>query len=315
MNQIHILVTGGAGYIGSILVPHLLGNGYAVTVLDNFRYHQTPLLDCFFYPRLKVVRGDVRDEVLLKKFMRDVDYIFPLACLVGAPLCDNNPEEARAVNFDAIRLLLQLRSRDQRIIFPNTNSGYGIGQEDIFCTEKTPLHPISLYGKLKVEAEQAILDSGNSITYRLATVFGMSPRMRLDLLVNSFVFHAVHIREPLELFEAHFKRNYIHVRDVARAFLHAIDAFDSMKDRPYNVGLPDANLSKRELCVEIQGEIPQFIFVENAVGEDQDKRNYIVSNERIMQTGFTPQVSLRKGIQELVKGYQIITNPSGLSNM
>lgn len=315
MTNLHILVTGGAGYIGSILVPYLLSNGYRVTVLDNFRYHQMSLLDCFFYSGLKVVRGDASDEVLLKKLMRDADYIFPLACLVGAPLCDKNPMEARAVNLDAIHLILQLRSRDQRIIFPNTNSGYGIGQKDIFCTEETPLRPISLYGKLKVEAEQAVLDSGNSITYRLATVFGMSPRMRIDLLVNSFVFHAVHIKEPLELFEAHFKRNYIHVRDVARAFRYAIGAFDSMKDRPYNVGLPDANLSKWKLCIEIKKEVPQFNFVENTKGEDPDKRNYIVSSERIRIAGFTPQISLREGIRELVKGYQIITDSSGLSNI
>lgn len=315
MKRTHILITGGAGYIGSILVPYLLNKGFSVIVLDNFRYHQAPLLNCCFWKNFNVVRGDARDEVLLKKLMRDADYILPFACLVGMPICDKNPDEARAVNLDAVRLLLQLRSRDQRIIFPNTNSGYGIGQNSLFCTEETSLRPISLYGKLKVEAEYAILDSGNSITYRLATVFGMSPRMRLDLLVNSFVFHAVHVRKPLELFEAHFKRNYIHVRDVARAFLHAIDNFDLMKDRPYNVGLNDANLSKRELCVEIQREIPQFIFVENAIGEDQDKRNYIVSNERIMQTGFMPRVSLRTGIQELVKGYQIITDRSGLSNI
>ncbi|NLG34952.1 MAG: SDR family oxidoreductase [Lentisphaerae bacterium] len=299
-----ILVTGGAGYLGSILVPALLGRGFSVTVVDSFLYGQTPLLDCCADEHLAIVRGDVRDERLMLPLLKNADAILPLACLVGAPLCAQRPAEARAINLDAILMLLKHASKSQRFISPTTNSGYGVGQDGVFCTEETPMHPISLYGTLKVELEKALLDAG-AVSLRLATVCGVSPRMRLDLLVNDFTYRAVTDRF-IVLFEAHFKRNYIHVRDVARAFLHAFDRFDAMRGQPYNVGLSDANLSKRELCLEIQKQVPDFTIMEAPIGKDPDQRNYIVSNEKIEATGYRPQVSLQQAIVELIKGYQVI---------
>jgi nucleoside-diphosphate-sugar epimerase len=300
-----ILVTGAAGYIGSILVPTLLKEGHEVIALDNFMYNQSSLLDCCHNKKLQVVRGDARDYVLLKKLMKDADAIFPLACLTGAPLCAKEPQAAQDIVLEAIKGILKLRSKDQRIIYPTTNSGYGVGEKGKHCTEKTPLRPLSLYGKLKVQAEEAILESGNAITLRLATAFGISPRMRLDLLVNDFVYRAIYDRFVI-LFEAHFNRNYIHVRDIAKAFLHSLKGFDKMSDEAYNVGLSDANLSKLELCQEIKKQVPDFYFVEATIGEDPDKRDYIVSNAKIEKTGFKPDVSLPDGIAELIKGYQII---------
>ncbi len=300
-----ILVTGGAGYIGSVLVPTLLKEKHEVTVLDNLMYQQSSLLDVCYDSNLTVVRGDARDEKLIAGLVKTVDYIFPLACLTGAPLCDKDPFAAKEVNLDAILLILKHRSKNQRVIYPTTNSGYGIGQKGIHCDEKTPLNPISLYGKLKVEAEKAILDSGNAVTFRLATAFGISPRMRLDLLVNDFVYRAINDRAVI-LFESHFKRNYVHVRDISRAFVHAVNHFDKMKNEPYNVGLSDCNLSKKELCDEIKKQVPKFYYVESAIGEDPDKRDYIVSNEKIEKTGFKTEHPLTVGIRELIKGYQVI---------
>ncbi|MFH1684493.1 MAG: NAD(P)-dependent oxidoreductase [Candidatus Margulisiibacteriota bacterium] len=300
-----ILVTGGAGYLGSVLVPELLKTGYEVMVVDNFRYNQSSLLDCCNDNKLSIIRGDARDKCLISECLKSADVIIPLACLTGAPLCDKDTVAAQTVIVDAVKMILELRSPDQKIIYPTTNSGYGVGEKGKHCTEETPLRPISLYGKLKVEAEKALLDSGNSITLRLATAFGVSPRMRLDLLVNDFTYRAVYDRF-LVLFEAHFDRNYVHVRDVARAFLHALANFDSMKKEPYNVGLSEANLSKWKLCEEIKKVVPNFYFAEAEVGEDPDKRDYIVSNEKIEKTGFKALVSLQEGIKELVKGYQVI---------
>jgi len=300
-----ILVTGGAGYIGSVLVPVLLKEKHEVTVVDSFMYQQSSLLDVCHDSKLTIVRGDVRDERLMAGLIKVADYVFPLACLTGAPLCDKDPFAAKEVNLDAISLILKLRSKNQRIIYPTTNSGYGIGQKGIHCDEKTPLNPISLYGKLKVEAEKQILGSGNSVTLRLATAFGISPRMRLDLLVNDFVYRAVNDRAVV-LFESHFKRNYIHVRDISRAFVHAINHFDGMKGEPFNVGLSDCNLSKKELCDEIKKQLPKFSYVESAIGEDPDKRDYIVSNKKIERAGFKTEHPLEIGIRELIKGYQVI---------
>lgn len=300
-----ILITGGAGYIGSVLVPELLQRGHSVIVLDNFLHGQASLLDCCHYDGLTILRGDVRDEAILKKWVPKVDVIIPLACLVGAPLCAQRPIEAQTINYDAIKLLIDLSSPSQRLLFPTTNSGYGIGEEGILCTENTPLRPISLYGRLKVDIENALLDSGRAITFRLATAFGVSPRMRVDLLVNDFTYRAVNDRF-IVLFEAHFKRNYIHVRDISRAFIHGMDHFETMKNEPYNVGLSDANLSKRELCEVIRKQVPEFHIVESEIGQDPDKRNYIVSNEKIENTGYRPAVSLQAGITELIKGYQIV---------
>lgn len=301
----HVLVTGAAGYLGSVLIPILLSEGHVVTALDNFIYKQTSLLDVCYHPSFQLIQGDVRDESVISHALKKADIIIPLACLVGAPLCKKMPLEATSINLDSIKLLLKHRSKNQYIIYPTTNSGYGVGEKGVYCDETTPLRPVSLYGKLKVEAEEIILSADNSITLRLATVFGVSPRMRLDLLVNDFVYRAVNDRFVV-LFEAHFKRNYIHIRDVAGAFLHCIKNFDSMKNEPYNVGLSDANLSKLELCQEIKKQVSDFYFLESEIGEDPDKRNYIVSNKKIEKTGFLPQFSLQSGIVELKKAYQVL---------
>jgi len=302
---VKILITGGAGYLGSVMVPELLKKGHEVTVIDNFMYNQSSLLDVCFDDKLVVVRGDARDQDLFRKYLKTADAIIPLACLTGAPLCKKDPVAAQTIIVDAVRMILEMRSPEQIVIYPTTNSGYGIGEKDKSCTEKTPLKPISLYGRLKVEAEKAILDSGNAITLRLATAFGVSPRMRVDLLVNDFVYRAM-FDGFVVLFEAHFMRNYIHVRDVARAFIHSLENLEKMKNEPYNVGLSNANLSKLQLCEEIKKQIPNFYFVEAKVGEDPDKRDYIVSNEKIEKTGFKPDFPLNRGIKELIKGYQVI---------
>jgi nucleoside-diphosphate-sugar epimerase len=302
-----ILITGGAGYIGSVLVPMLLQGGHAVHVLDTFGFGQTSLAECCIDPNFKVTRGDCRDRDVLARLMREADTIIPLAAVVGAPACKNDATAAVSVNLDAVKLILSLRSAGQRIILPNTNSGYGIGEKGSFCTEESPVRPISLYGRTKVAAEQAVLDAGNAVTFRLATVFGMSPRMRIDLLVNDFVYRALHDRAVV-IFEGHAKRNFIHIRDVASAFIHAIENFETMKDRAYNVGLSNANLSKLELCAQIRKHLPGFVFLEAPVGEDPDKRDYIVSNSRIEATGYRTRYTLDAGIQELVKGFTILRN-------
>lgn len=302
-----ILITGGAGYLGSVLTPALLAQGHEVTVLDNFYFNQNSLLDCCHHETFDVVRGDCRDEALLKPLVAKADLIVPLAALVGVPLCNTDAIATRTTNRDAVEMLCRLAGKQQWLIMPVTNSGYGIGEKGKFCTEETPLKPISSYGVSKVKAEEAVLARENSISFRLATVFGMSPRMRIDLLVNDFVYRAVHDRAVV-IFEGHFKRNYIHIRDVARVFLHGMAHFDEMKGRPYNVGLDDANLSKLELCAVIQKHLPKFVFVEAPIGEDPDKRDYIVSNARIAATGFKPEWSLDCGIVELIKGFTVVRN-------
>jgi nucleoside-diphosphate-sugar epimerase len=301
-----VLVTGGAGYIGSILVPKLLERGFHVTVVDNFMFGQDSLSAVCYHPCFELVRGDVRDHDLMRPLFKNADIIIPLAALVGAPLCDRDPLAATTTNKDAIVWMAKEIGGDQRIVIPISNSGYGVGEAGKFCTEETPMRPFSLYGRDKVETERAVLDSHpNSISLRLATVFGMSPRMRLDLLVNSFTYRAYKDRFVV-LFEAHFKRNFLHVRDAAAAFLHAIDNFETMKGEPYNVGLSDANLSKYELCERIQQQLPMFVFVESQVGKDSDQRDYIVSNEKIERTGFSTRFSLDAGILELIKGFAMI---------
>ncbi|MEB3175382.1 MAG: NAD-dependent epimerase/dehydratase [Cyanobacteriota bacterium] len=302
-----ILITGGAGYIGSVLTPALLAAGHEVTVLDSFMFGQNSLADCCHYETFQVVRGDCRNEKLMTSLLEDAEAIIPLAALVGAPLCSRDQIGTQTINQDAVEMLCRLARPEQKILMPVTNSGYGIGEAGKFCTEESPLRPISLYGTTKVAAEKAVLERGNSMTFRLATVFGMSPRMRVDLLVNDFVYRAVYDRAVV-IFEGHFKRNYIHIRDVAKVFLHGLDNFETMKGKAYNVGLEDANLSKLELCAEIQKYLPNFVYLEAPIGEDPDKRDYIVSNQRILATGFTPDWSLGRGIRELIKGYTILRN-------
>jgi nucleoside-diphosphate-sugar epimerase len=297
-----ILVTGGAGYIGSTLVPALLDRGHKVTVVDNFMFDQTSLAGVCYHRCFNLVRGDVRSMQTMAPLVKEADIIIPLAALVGAPLCDRDPMATESINRDAVVNMLGLLSTQQRVLMPISNSGYGVGETGRFCTEETPMRPISLYGRTKVEVEEALLGRHeNSISFRLATVFGLSPRMRFDLLVNDFTLRAC--RDGfIVVFEGHFKRNYVHVRDVARAFIHGIDNFESMRGQAYNVGLSDANLSKLELCAAIQKQLPSFVYLESDINEDPDKRDYIVSNEKIERTGFTPAHSLDEGIAELIKG-------------
>lgn len=303
----NILVTGGAGYLGSTMVPDLLAAGHKVTVLDNFMFKQTSLNHCAYHPNFNVVKGDIRTESTMAPLMKNADVIIPLAALVGAPLCSLDPIGATTTNHDAISLMLRLLSKQQIVLMPTTNSAYGTGDENNFCTEKSPLRPISQYAIEKVAIEKELMQHENAISFRLATVFGMSPRMRIDLLVNDFTYRAVNDRFVV-LFESHFKRNYIHVRDVSRVFQHAINNYENMKGQIYNVGLTEANVSKRELCEHIQKQRPDFVFIEAPVGKDPDQRNYIVSNAKIEAKGFKPEFSLDRGIGELIKGYTMIKN-------
>lgn len=313
MADLKILVTGGAGYIGSILVPELIVEGYTVTVLDALIHSQNPLLECCFNPRFDFIKGDICDHDLMAKLIGQFDIIIPLAAIVGAPACKINPTLTRLVNYDSYMKLIKTISPSQMVIFPTTNSGYGVGEKDAFCTEESPLRPISEYGKAKVEIEKALLDKGNAVTYRLATVFGMSPRMRMDLLVNDFTYRAYKDRFII-LFEEHFRRNYIHIRDVAKAFLFAIDNSNKMIGEPFNVGLSSANLTKRQLCEKIKEYIPDFYIHSAPVGEDPDKRDYIVSNEKLESLGWHPDYTLDMGIIELLKGYKIL-RPNRFANV
>lgn len=300
-----ILVTGAAGYIGSVLCEHLLAANYSVIGLDNLMYAQASLFHVCANARFNFVYGDVRDELLMTDLLSHADVIIPLAALVGAPSCDRDSRSAESVNLGAIKLLNHLRSSNQLVIFPTTNSGYGTKTGEVFCTEETPLDPISLYGRTKVEAEAELLTHQNTITLRLATVFGLSPRMRLDLLVNDFVYAAVK-RGYLLIFEKDFKRNYVHIRDVADCFIHSIVNADKMIGRAYNVGLDAANLSKEELALKIKEFVPNLYIHFAPIGSDPDKRNYIVSNERMRRAGFEATRSLDDGIKELEKGYRMI---------
>lgn len=302
-----ILVTGGAGYIGSMLVPKLLGLGHQVTVIDNFMFGQSSLNHCCGHSNFFVVNGDIRHSDFIRPYYQAAEIIVPLAAYVGAPLCRKDQTGAQTVNHDAIITMLSMLRDDQAVIMPTTNSAYGTGDKDNFCDEESALNPISKYAIDKVAIEKELMMRVNSISLRLATVFGMSPKMRIDLLVNDFVYRAVHDRF-IVLFEGHFKRNYIHVTDVVRAFIHAIDNFDSMAGEIYNVGLSSANLSKIELCNEIKNLLPDFVITEAPLAVDPDQRNYIVSNKKIEATGWRPSVDLPLGIEELIKGYTMIKN-------
>ena len=302
---LRILVTGGAGYLGSVLCERLLDAGHHVTVLDSLLYQQNSLFHLCANARFEFVHGDARDNSVVGGLAKDADALIPLAAIVGAPACDRDPLLARSVNLEAIRLLNRVRSSGQLIVYPTTNSGYGTKTGDVFCTEETPLEPISLYGQTKTQAEQELLQSPNVVTLRLATVFGMSPRIRLDLLVNHFVYAAV-TDGYLVIFEKDFKRNYIHIRDVADCFLYCIENSNRMAGRAYNAGLDAANLSKQELALSIKKHVPKFYIHFAEVGSDPDKRNYIVSNQRLREAGFEAKRSLDEGIVELLKGYRMM---------
>ena len=308
----NILVTGGAGYIGSTLCEYLLNAGHKVTVLDSFLYSQDSLNLYYHNKNFEVVSLDVRDPEI-KKYVKRNDIIIPLAALVGASLCDYKKDETIQVNFESIKTIVDNLSKDQIILYPTTNSGYGIGQGDKYCTEDTPLNPISLYGKTKIRAEEYVEKHQNSTRFRLATVFGCSPRMRLDLLVNDFVFKSVKDKY-IVLFESNFKRNYIHVRDVCRAFKMAIDSFDKFKGETFNVGLSTANLSKLELCQKIKQYNNNFEISLNEFGKDVDKRDYIVSNQKIENRGFKAEFSLDHGIIELIKLFKFLIPNNSMRN-
>lgn len=307
--KLRILITGGAGYLGSILCEHLLYAGCSVTVIDKLIYGQAGLFHLCHHPGFHFVPGDVRDEEVMGRLVKNADVLLPLAAIVGAPACDRDPLLAQSVNLDAVRMLKRLRTPNQLIIFPTTNSGYGTKSNETFCTEDTPLEPISLYGQTKVKAEAELLEAANTITLRLATLFGMSPRMRLDLLVNHFTYAAA-TDGYLVIFQKDFKRNYVHIRDVADCFVHCIKHASEMMGKPYNVGLDSANLSKAELAMKVKEYVPHFYVHFSEVGSDPDKRNYVVSSERLRKAGFEARRSLDQGIQELLKGYRMLGRPS-----
>lgn len=305
--SLKVLITGGAGYIGSVLTEVLLKRGNQVTVMDNLAYNQQSLLSFFGYKNFFFVNSDVNDIKTLTKLVTTHDVIIPLAAIVGAPACERYLDLATHVNYTQIKNIASILSKDQMLIIPNTNSQYGSSESII--TEDSPFKPLSHYARTKCDAEKVILDSGNGISLRLATVFGVSPRMRLDLLVNDFTYRA-YTDNFLVLFESHFKRNYIHVRDVCKAFAFMIDNYKNCNNQPYNVGLSSANLSKLELAQKIKEFIPNLAIKEDQFAQDRDKRNYIVSNEKLEKLGWQPDYTLDAGIQELLQAFPIIRNCS-----
>jgi nucleoside-diphosphate-sugar epimerase len=300
-----ILITGGAGYLGSVLTEVLLSKGYTVTVLDNLIYKQLSLTSFCHNKNFKLVVGDVRDTQLLSDLVEANDVIIPLAAIVGMPACKKDPELTIDVNYQQIDDIVAFMRNSQKLLVPNTNSQYG--SSDTIITEDSPFNPLSLYAKTKCNAEKAVLDSGNGISLRLATVFGVSYRQRMDLLVNDFVYRAL-TDEYLVLFESHFLRNYVHVRDVAKAFVHLIENYKTCNNNAFNVGLTSANMSKLQLAQKVKEYIPNLVIIEEQFKEDFDKRNYVVSNEKLEKTGWCCDYSIDAGIKELMTAYKMIQN-------
>jgi nucleoside-diphosphate-sugar epimerase len=300
-----ILITGGAGYLGSVITEKMLNAGHSVTVIDNLSFNQISPLQFTTNKKYNFIYGDVRNERLLRHEVGIHDVIIPLAAIVGFPACAKDPKLAWEVNFTQIETILDTITDEQIILYPNTNSGYGIGEGQTECTEESPLKPISVYGESKCAAEKLLLECSSAIIFRLATVFGTSPRMRTDLLVNEFVYKAM-TDKYITVFEKHFKRNFIHIQDVANVFLWALNNYDKMRHNVYNVGLSNANLTKQELLETIQKYIPDFAISYNDYYEDPDKRDYIVSNAKIEATGWKPKYTLDDGIIELMKTYQVL---------
>ena len=298
-----VLITGGAGYLGCKISSLLHKNNYEVTVVDNFRFKQDLVKNRMLKEKINLLELDVRDLKRMRTLYDDNDFVIPLAGLVGAPICTNYPEEAKEVNFNAIKELVDNVSNNTKIIFPNTNSGYGIGTKEEYCTEESELNPLSLYAKLKVSAEKYIITNHSSyVVFRLATVFGTSSRHRPELLVNDLVLKSLMYKE-LEIFEGHFRRNFIHINDVAKAFLFSIQNFDIIKNNIFNLGLDSANMSKIELAKKIKSHIPGLKITQSEYASDPDKRDYLVSNRKILKTGFRPSFDLDYGIEELINYY------------
>ena len=305
MSRTSVFVTGAAGYIGSVLCARLLAAGYRVVALDSLYFGTQTLFHLADDPSFEFTIGDARDERVVKGLVETCDVLVPLAALVGAPLCDRDPDTASSTNLGAIRLLNRLRRPSQLLVYPTTNSGYGTRSGEVLCTEETPLEPISLYGRTKVEAETEVLATPNALSLRLATVFGTSPRMRIDLLVNHFVWAAV-TDGYLVVFEKGFRRNYLHIRDAADAFVFAIENSGRLAGRPYNLGLDAANLSKEQLALKVKEHVPKFHVHFAEVGSDPDRRDYIVSSQRLREAGFEATRTLDDGIRELIKGYRMM---------
>ena len=297
------LITGGAGYLGSVLAEVLLDEGYSVTVFDSLMYKQTSLLHLCDNKNFKFVKGDVTNKKSLLPQIINHDVIIPLAAIVGAPACDANKDLATAVNYEQIRFIVDNLREDQKLVMPNTNSQYGSSTEVI--TEQSPFNPLSHYAITKCKAEEYIMDWGNGICLRLATVFGSSPRMRTDLLVNDFVYKTI-TEGCLVLFQSKFKRNYIHVRDIAYTFVHCIENYNKLNGGVFNVGLSDANLNKMELATKIKEYFPKLVVIENEFSTDIDNRNYIVSNDKLEATGWKPRYTIEDGIEELIQAYKMI---------
>ena len=297
------LITGGAGYLGSVLAEVLLDEGYSVTVFDSLMYKQTSLLHLCDNKNFKFVKGDVTNKKSLLPQIINHDVIIPLAAIVGAPACDANKDLATAVNYEQIRFIVDNLREDQKLVMPNTNSQYGSSTEVI--TEQSPFNPLSHYAITKCKAEEYIMDWGNGICLRLATVFGSSPRMRTDLLVNDFVYKTI-TEGCLVLFQSKFKRNYIHVRDIAYTFVHCIENYNKLNGGVFNVGLSDANLNKMELATKIKEYFPKLVVIENEFSTDIDNRNYIVSNDKLEATGWKPRYTIEDGIEELIQAYEMV---------
>ena len=309
--QKKILITGGAGFIGSMLSTYLIQAGHKVTVVDRFDFSKSTLNHLRFHKNFELIEGDVRLKSVLKKYIKNKDFIIPLAALVGAPLCKRFPKETLDINVKAIKKLLELMNKNQKIIYLTTNSGYGIGEKNKFCDENSELKPVSLYGKTKNDAEKIVSKQGNFICYRLATVFGYSYRMRTDLLVNNFVLNALNTKK-LILFEPNFRRNFIHIRDVASAVIYSINNFNKLKNNVYNLGLSTANITKLDLAKKIKFYIKDLKIQINENEKDPDQRDYFVSNKKIEQKGFKAKTSLDAGISELIKVYK--TDPKNYKN-
>ena len=299
-----ILITGGGGYVGSMLTTILVNLGHRVSVIDLMKYDKGSLNHLYYHKNFKLIQKDIRDKKIMKKLIRQNEYIIPLAALVGAPLCDKNKKEAVSVNYDSIKSLVSLSTKKNKIIFLTTNSGYGVGEKNKFCDENSPLRPISLYGRTKCDAEKEVMKFKNCICFRLATVFGFSYRMRTDLLVNNFVYNAMQTKR-LTIFEPHFRRNFIHIRDVVSAIVYSINNFNKLRSNVYNLGLSSANISKLMLAKKIRKQMKNLKVTIVKNKKDPDKRDYFVSNRKIEKKGFKAKILLETGIDELMTLFEV----------